>query len=245
MFLEKRLEDGAIVNFFRRLHPGDRFNVEWISTTELLRESSHRPVTTIWKGTYLRQSDNEGEFDVNYDNERSINRTMPTDHDIVVIRLEPLHDAGLIPAASSRIPPHVISSRPHVAFNPEVVIFFDGGYDRETKICNSAVVAKVYLSGDRLPKIFTFSFFFTGGTNNVAEHLGMLGALRLAKLLARGGVLHADPLRSSAVVGDSELTVKQNKRLSPARPGFDPRHRKTFSGTVAVPKSLWSWVPGV
>ena len=140
-----------MVQFFQRMSPGDRFTVEWIKQDSLAQQSVHAPTTAIWRGTYLRRCDDadgdheKDHFQVNYDNEPSVNRTLPPpDSSVWVIKLIPLHDAGLV-ASTDRIPPTLISSRPNASFIPEVVIFFDGGYDNATKICNSAVFAKVFL----------------------------------------------------------------------------------------------------
>jgi hypothetical protein len=142
IFQARRLEDHVVVNFFRKLQPGERFNVEWVEVDACKVASVAPPSTRTWKGTYLQQCPDDGSgpsFRVNYDEEPSNNRVLPTGPELVVLKLVKIHDQGLAAASTNRIPPFLFSSRPNFAFTPEMVIHFDGGWDNHTRMCNCAI----------------------------------------------------------------------------------------------------------
>lgn len=119
------------------------------------------------------------------------------DDDLLLFRI-----ARVTSSLDSRLPTTIGFSWRAVDKVPDVVIYFDGGAREEG--CASAVVAQSYTTDSAVPIMEEHAIYFVNGTNNMAEHLALCGAAKLAKRIS-----DHDPSKYIVIVGDSLIATQQ------------------------------------
>ena len=208
------MSDEDVCRFLSRLLPHDRFQVSFIDVETLSSRSVVRPEPTVWAGSLREFDSRTGRYVVRYDRDApGVTRELPCDKsEYLVLSLTPLADVPPARADVSRLPDYTFKSHDVVA-NPDIIIYYDGGWERASRRASCAVVAKFFKPGEREPVVFEFTRLFVGGTNNTAEHLSLLGALRLAALARKGKFVDGVPIGNIAVIGDSQLTIQQALKI--------------------------------
>ena len=181
--MAESLNDEAVRLFMSRLLPHDRFQITFVDVASLNIPTVARPEPLVWAGSLREFNKSTGHYVVRYDCDApGITRLLPCDiFDYFVLALKPLADVPPARADVSRLPDYTFKSHDIVS-NPDIVIYYDGGWERASRRASCAVVAKLFNPGEREPVVFEFTRLFVGGTNNTAEHLSLVGALRLAAL---------------------------------------------------------------
>jgi ribonuclease HI len=199
-----------------RFSRGSRFTVSFFDATNIPKQKDE-PSPVIWTATFL-QVNAAGTYDVTYDQERGHIRTLPVPRDeYLVMAIREIHDAGAMVLGVDRLPQACITRWPDESRVPDLVINFDGGCAAGTRVSTTSVVAKLYVPGDARPIVFQFARFYIGGTNNCAEHLSLVGALRLAKLAFEGKLHHGVRIANVAIIGDSQVALHQCLQLQTVR----------------------------
>jgi ribonuclease HI len=179
--------------------PGDRLNVRWAFGAAATEE---------WCGTVVESAAWDGpggwRTTVVYDQLPGQLRFLPPardgdddDDDVLIFELSKLDKP-----TGGRMPREVGFAWRALPGEPDAIIWFDGGC-REGG-CASAVVAQVFDGDAKAPITEDHSMFFVGGTNNLAEHVALCAAARLAKKF-----LNSNPSLQIAIVGDSLFAVQQ------------------------------------
>jgi len=172
-----------------------------------------------WAATFIERN-LEGSYDVRYDLEPHIPHCLPPDDiedTLLVVSIAPMRDVGPLRSASSRLPPLGAIQSTSRLVTPDVVIRFDGGHNRATKVSSAAVSAQVFVPGRAEPVLIEAYRYWIGGTNNCAEHLALVGAMRLAHLLFSGRLVFDSPISNIAILGDSDLAIGQALKLKTVR----------------------------
>lgn len=195
--------------FCARQSYGARIRVTFISPGVLATKTAAEPQAVTWNATYVGRSDDDGYYNVVYDKRPEITLHLPPDRDeFLVLGIAPLPQESFPCAAgTSRTPLAYRIKHPDTAIVPDLVVYFDGGYSRATKISNCAIVAQLYVS--EKPMTFTYTKKFTQGSNNCTEHLSLVAALRIVKYALEGKLHHGATITNCAIVGDSQLALQQ------------------------------------
>ncbi len=226
----------TFIHFCGKLQPNDRFTIGFFDAAGVF-VSVDEPRGHVWHGTFIERNAT-GSFDVRYDEEPSTIRQLPVPQDeFIVTEIKPLHDVGFVRSAVARLPPFTFASSDVIA-TPDVVIYFDGGFNPNTKEATAAVVAKVFVPGEAVPQIHKFARYYVGGTNNVAEHLALTGALRLALWVKERKWCPDIPLRNIAVVGDSDNAIRQALKMKTVRAPLLLRFVEDERRTIGDPPTV-------
>jgi ribonuclease HI len=184
--------DESIVHFLRGVPVGDAVSVRFAT----MDSSSER----TWTGTIIRKDGPVTHVSYRED-PRMVRLLPPDDDDVFVLGLSRCDTSSVC----ALLPPLAWSPLPLVQ-SPDHIIYWDGSAELSTVEDPPCVAAIVHVEV-RSGMTSTHACWFRGGTNNAAEHLALLAALRLARTL--GGF--------AAVLGDSLMVLKQAHQQCPVR----------------------------